>query len=122
MTLPQKIPESILHTLMMPPAIVRTEKHGIPISTPVVHIFLNRLHTNHTKFDSNVIDQLFKSRCAVCSPNMKVSFVRGDLLIVPDSATPEQSIFLSRKLHGKWKALHLSKVYRKSGCSWCPLK
>jgi len=51
-----------------------------------VHIFLNGLRTDHAKIGSNVIDQLLKSGRAIGRPDMKVSFVRGELMIVPNSA------------------------------------
>ncbi len=40
------------------------------------------LTTPHTKIGRNVIDQLFESGRTIRSPDMKISFVRGDLLIV----------------------------------------
>jgi len=63
-----------------------------------VHVFLNRLRTNHTKIGGNVIDQFFESGRAIRSPDMKVSFVRGDLLVVPDSATPAQTNIFSQQI------------------------
>jgi hypothetical protein len=53
-----------------------------------VHILLNGLRTNHAKIGSNIIDQLFKSGRAIGCPDMKVSFVRSELMIVPNSANP----------------------------------
>src|SRR5258707_10721203 len=84
MTLPQKIPGFILHTLIMLPAVARNM---------VCHFQLQlcmsselTAHTNQTKIGGNVINQLVESGCTIHSPNM-----RGDPLIVPDSATPAET-------------------------------
>jgi len=44
-----------------------------------MHIFKYSLRTNDTKVRCNVVYKLVESRRAVCSTNMKVSFMRGDL-------------------------------------------
>ncbi len=89
-------------------ATSHSKEYGIPISTPVVHVFLNQLHTNQTKIGSNVINQLFKSGCTIHSPDMKVLFVRGDLLIVPNSATPAQATNLFfQKIKWECKISHI---------------
>ena len=44
-----------------------------------MHIFLNGLRTRHTKIGGNAVDELFESRRTISSPDMKVSFVGGDL-------------------------------------------
>ena len=53
-----------------------------------MHIFLYRLCTDHAKIGSNLINQLFKSGRAIGCPDMKVSFVRGKLMIAADLANP----------------------------------
>jgi hypothetical protein len=44
-----------------------------------MHIFKHGLRTNHTKIPCNIVDELVEPRRTVCSADMKVSFVRGDL-------------------------------------------
>ena len=44
-----------------------------------MHIFKYGLRTNDTKVRCNVVYKLAEPRRAVCSTNMKVSFMRGDL-------------------------------------------
>jgi hypothetical protein len=82
-----------------------------------VHIFLNRLRTDHAKIGSNVIDQLFKSGRAIGRPDMKVSLARGDLMIVPNSANLAPKTAPS-KLRGSEKSLTLSELNTNSR-RWC---
>jgi len=44
-----------------------------------MHIFEYGLRTNHAKVRCNVVDELAEPWRAVCSANMEVSFMRGDL-------------------------------------------
>lgn len=45
-----------------------------------MHIFYDSLRTDHTKIRCNVVDELVESGRAICSSNMKVSLMRGDLV------------------------------------------
>ena len=68
-----------------------------------MHIFLNRLRADHAKIGSDVVDQLFKSRRPIGCPDMKVSFVGGELMIVPNSANPAPKTVSS--FHPKLRAV-----------------
>ena len=49
-----------------------------------MHIFKYGLRTNNAKVRCNVVDELVEPRRAVCSANMEVSLMRGDLPIRRD--------------------------------------
>ena len=78
-----------------------------------MHILLNGLRTRHTKIGGNTVDELFESRRTIGSPDMKVSFVGGDLSMAKylgrvSASNPEKiGLPLKNRIPRQYKISHI---------------